>query len=250
MKKFILFMFLSFAVFSLKPISEKNAKLISLGSGLATAGVATYLVKKINKEIGFASVSGALATGLIAGYLTYKQVQEFTPEAKFNLALDIIQEIEKFDLVSKEFENHAAYLTFIMGDYKADWPLLNAVGDLNGAINKLKLAKSFLDQACELAKKYKLNDLLIKINDLYKRLEKLMEYSCIRSSLIKSWPMYNDQDEKYEKSLKDQREEWEKKREQEKIIQNFEDRFKKVIKEAVKEALAEHAKNNFIGDRN
>jgi hypothetical protein len=262
LKKIILFVLLGANFFAtLKPVSEKNAKLIGVGVGIGAVcltsslawlalygsgfkytqdeqGVKTWIKPaKSSKVIAAGTV---LASSIIAGYLSYKKMQEYTPETKFGLALEIIERIEKDSIAIKEFETHAAFLTFIMSEYESKWPLVSAVNSLERYVQDLKfIKKHYLDKAFGMAEKYKQQDLLIKINNLYKRLEKLMEYCTVRLSLIKSWPMYNEQYEKYGETQKIISE-------RAQFIQEME--YK--IREIVRQELSRNAQANTFGYRN
>lgn len=216
MKKYLLNLILLVNTFtSLSPIKKENAKLVGVGVGAGVGLLASSALynNMIHDRFGqiirneptgeillTATVVGA-GVGLLAGYLTYSMAKSYTPKSKFKKARRLVEQCYSYAIASREFVNHNEYLSFILGSYGSEWPLLRAIDDLNLIRLNLIEARVFIDAACDQAREYN-QDLWIlhESSYLYKKIDHLIEYVAARVAVITSWPIYQDQYKRYQEN--------------------------------------------------
>ncbi|KKP24426.1 MAG: hypothetical protein SZ59_C0002G0272 [candidate division TM6 bacterium GW2011_GWF2_28_16] len=217
MKKFLHSLILVTSIFTnLHPIKKDNVKWVGFGTGACTGILASSITynnmihdrsghvysDELTESTKLITAGVGAGVGLLAGYLAYSIAKSNTPKAKFKKARKLIEQCYSHAIAAREFASHNDYLSFIFSSYVSDWPLLNAIDDLNIIKSNLIEPRDLLDSACKQTREYDQDYwILTDANSLYKKIDHLLEYISVRMATITSWPIYKDQYKRYQDYL-------------------------------------------------
>ena len=207
---------------SVEAVKMEHAKWWGLGvgsaAGLVTAG-GVYYVWSGNKFVpvcgGKLAGSAALGVGVggLAGYIAYRIALSNTPEARFEKAKEIIQNVWSDSLIGLDFTDSARFISMVNMSFGTSWPLVLGRQHFENKRNQLRSASYLIHRAhSEASKDYNLSWICDKCDELKRDISDILRIIEYRMNLIFNSYDYRKQVKIYEKYLEE-----EKKREHDRI---------------------------------
>lgn len=159
-KKIIIAVILSACITetSVNAISDKAAALWSMGGGAALGTLAGALTYVNTDENNVAGTLVGLGVGGLAWWIVASALSELTPSGRIKAASKIINTIEADSFITHEFATNDDLLSYVIGQFGPNWPLVLARKHVVFLADQLRLALAYLvypdignDEASEIA---------------------------------------------------------------------------------------------------
>ncbi|MBD3231386.1 hypothetical protein GF322_01855 [Candidatus Dependentiae bacterium] len=201
----------TFFIFSfIKPLKESHCKWWASGIGGVAGVISGGLMlnksfkKKLNLKDFFISSGVGTGIGVLIGYIIYKILLSYTPEARYFASKNIVRNIFSDEIIGSNFCSEDLLIKCIIAKFGTSWPLVLARNYFEFATCSLKNARVSLDKARkEIKNDPSYSKLLQKIKDLEENIKILIDLITERMSLLISHPDYKFQVKLYEKHIKE-----------------------------------------------
>lgn len=180
---------LSITFFSIKPLDEGVATVISAVGGICagvTSGAGVYFLAFDNSsnQSTRITVSGLAAFGcdVLVNYFLYHVLYKITPSGRLAVAQQLVNDASTDHLINKNFESYEEFTMYVTSRFGDDYPLALAHEHYTDVTKYLNLARELLTRGYKEA--YSNKKYVTQYNDLIQKISKLEQTINVHISVI------------------------------------------------------------------